>query len=202
MSNQRLDVQFPLAARDPIRGALRNLLGVLEARFSALEAQRADFDAAVNAFTTSGMQRINQIIVPAAERLAELTSIGALFTARSTSELSVGLGARNIVLTDQTRGNFAASRYLAVVNANDPRTAVAGLLVSYESSTGVLSLDIHEASMGDSSDPDWIICAAAPPELPSVIDAGFYDLPPTSVGVVPYVTDIFGGDDIEDGGAY
>lgn len=166
----------------------------IDLRLAAREIDGQRIGDAVDTVTNVALHRLNDTFTPVIEEAKNLLrSIGAMFTARSTSTLSIGLGRIEMVVTEETQATFAAAQYLAVVNVADPRTSMAGILVDYNSGTGVLIVDVHQATLVTLTDQSWVICAAAPPLLPSTIDGGMFDGSPNDSSAIPYVTDLFGG---------
>jgi len=102
------------------------------------------------------------------ERIETASHLGALFTARSNSQLAVEAGIRSLVIGPDDRQRFAPAGFLVVTSEIAPENWLAGRLNAYDAWSGELSL-LVTATGGAGTHSDWFITATTDPVLASAI---------------------------------
>ena len=159
-----LSRQFPLTARNTVIDAiwLTRLLAALDVRFLPLEEQRDALDVAISEVRQVGLDRINEILVPAIEQVLELSSLGFLI---ATSETSASIDDGNIldlVVTEGAeRALFTPSPFVALTREANTADYAICRLISYLNDTGALRVEVlsHAGNVGPHT--DWVIGALA-----------------------------------------
>jgi hypothetical protein len=140
-----------------ITGAQTSVDGAVSSAESAITSQEASAQASITSITAAAT-------AAATELQNSVSNLGALLTGTSSSTVTVAAGNLTFVLDEGSRPVFLASLFLAAVVSTDPNTWVAGELVSYDSTTGILVIDVT-ATRGSGSHSSWKIGITAVPQL-------------------------------------
>jgi hypothetical protein len=132
----------------------------VDGRLAQVEAISIDADAAIAAITATGLQRLNDALAPAFAEAAALADVGVWFSAHSTTDNVVENGIKIFQLDEVDRQRFAPAAYLAMFGATDVTKAMMGALVSYDRTTGTLTVNVDRSAGGPSYN-DWNISAAS-----------------------------------------
>ncbi len=136
----------------------------IDVRLGARENDAALIDAAIGAMLAVGMQRLNDTFAPLIlEARTQLANFGVLFTAQSESEVTIGLGEKSWVLTEESGESFVFTDYAYVHAAEEETTGVIGRVVSYDKTTRLLTLEVVLVD-GDGTFDAWIIGPAIKPD--------------------------------------
>lgn len=125
----------------------------------AIEALRAfapDWQAQVEALRAVGLERINEALLPAYEQIIQVSNLGALFSAQSSTSLAIGLGTRTFTIGATQRKNFAPTPYLMAYSGDDYGKSMIGTLSSYDPDTGELVMAVV-SKFGTGTFDDWTI---------------------------------------------
>lgn len=117
MGQSRLDKDFALDRSSRITDVWVNrLLTILETRIGGIEGKAADFDEAAASLVSLGLNRINEALIPALDRLSELVDLGFLL-ASSSSEITLELGAPTVwvIPPGPQRDFFTPSAFVIVM---------------------------------------------------------------------------------------
>jgi hypothetical protein len=164
---KRLDLQFPLNPRDPIRRELRKLLAVLEARLSAFDKLQKSYDDIVEEARLMGLQRINETLTPVVQdALDRLYRVQRLFEAASDTAYTVGTGHFLWYVLQEDRALFIPLDFVVVSRTSDPENIyVYGKVISYDRASGAIEVDVLAAHGAGGPYNDWTIRAAAPSDV-------------------------------------
>lgn len=137
----------------------------LDIRLHARELDGAKIDGAVDALTAVALQRLDDTFTPVVESaIARLESVGALFSAESLSEETIGLGTRNLVLTEATRAAYVETAFVVARPVSDPDVGMVCRVDSFERSNGLMVLTAVTV-FGAGTHSAWTIGVSAPPDL-------------------------------------
>ena len=158
---ERLDQNFQWG-RSPLQSELRRLMGVLEPRFGSLERHIVDWEAAVDAITNVGLQRVNDTLGPLLERLQQASDTGFMVIAANDQPQTLIV---DDVLGFQATSDgyqvFQPTEYLLIVDSDDETNWGMLEVQSWVKNTGELSAKVKFAAKEQSGN-SWIIsCNAA-----------------------------------------
>lgn len=160
MALKRLDEQFPFSSKQPVGEQFRQALRAIEARFSGLEAQRADFDAAVTDFTTIALDRVNDILLPAAEKIIRITDLGFLRVHSGSSVALIAGQDKTFVIPEGDERDLFQPSTFVTIQRTTPGTennySIAQVL-SWDKSNGFLTLRLLSVSGSAGPFTDWEI---------------------------------------------
>ena len=158
---RRLDEQFPLDASDVVAPTMRQILRAIELRFSILEQTKADYEAAVAHLTSLGLARINEILLPASQRILDYSTLGFLL-ANSTSEVTLAEGAQALfIIDDETqRQLFTPTPFVAIQRNGSPDDYAVAKIDVLHRDTGSLLVTVASVYGNPGPHNDWVITAA------------------------------------------
>lgn len=156
-------------------------------RVSALETYKPQFDELLATIQQTGLNKLNDILLPIFVELTSLLQLGEIMSAQSASSVTIGMGAKTFVVDDDAQAAvFAPAKWLSIMTA-DAAVGMSGRLTSYDRTTGTLVLNIME-TYGSGTFNAWLISPSSPPMLAApVVDAGTFDGIPQQVGLIPYL---------------
>lgn len=146
------------------------LLKAIEARFKPLEAQSGSLDAAIEAIRKVGLDRINEVLVPAIQLILDIQSKGFMIAASSTPATMVTGDVLTFVIDDEgQRALFTPSDFVALTRASTPDDYAVLRTVAYTASTGqyIGQVIAYEGSAGPHS--NWVLGALAGSTMASVM---------------------------------
>lgn len=114
------------------------------ARFKALEVPAKSAETMLAQLQAIGLQRIADALAPVYAELVSLSQLGAIFTAPSSSTVSYGPGTRTFIVAEESRRTFAAAAYVSAVEVGNVTRSLSGRLLSYDRSTGTLTLLVDQ----------------------------------------------------------
>ncbi len=129
----------------------------------AIEELRAfapDWESQVEALRAVGLERINAALLPAYEQIIQVSNLGALFSAKSETTLTIGLGTRTFTIRENQRLNFAPTPYLMAYADDDYGFSMVGTVSGYDSATGELVLSVV-STIGTGTFDDWTLSPIA-----------------------------------------
>ncbi len=107
-----------------------------------------------------GLQRIDEVLRPAYEEIATLGHLGAIFEARSGTDLIISGGLKILTIDEADRDRFAPAAYVALFQETDLGRAMLGRVIDYDRTGGMLSVDVDRFEGGGSA-AGWVISAAS-----------------------------------------
>ena len=122
---------------------LNAAMSVIDRRLSALEPFSPEWQAAIADLQRFGLDRLSDAIEPIYTRLKDISQIGALFTATSATELTIGATEQTLILSEDDRARFAASGYLTIQSIADPTKSMSGQMAFYSRETGELVVNVN-----------------------------------------------------------
>jgi hypothetical protein len=160
-SQSRLDKQFPFVPSSTgLLGTMRLLMAVLEARFQRVEEEQATAEEQADTLVDVGLARINEVLLPLVVRIQKLTSLGFL-VARSGSSVKLELAQKTFILTEgEQRDLFTPSAYVAIERVADFTTRAIAQVLSYDNTTGFLTVVIVAAFGSATPHDDWVITSS------------------------------------------
>lgn len=154
------DIAFGRADRLDQTGLNKRMKMIADA-IETLRAFSPDWEAQVRALRDVGLQRINEALLPAYDTILGLAQLGALFTAPSASEVTVGIGEKLFIVDEARRVGFAPAANLAITLDADPGVAMYGRLSGYDRESGTLAIIVTDA-FGEGVHSGWTITASPP----------------------------------------
>ncbi|WP_321336584.1 hypothetical protein [Breoghania sp.] len=131
-------------------------------RLRSLEAVKVSWDAVSETAVSVALTRINEVILPLSQSLADMAEFGFL-TAASASEVTLAVGeVAEFVIGDETqRELFQPTPFLAITREATVDDYAIGRLNAYDKSTGTLQIivDVIVGTAGPYS--DWYIAGLA-----------------------------------------
>ena len=159
----RLDEQFLFAAEEPQQRTMRRLVATLELRLSALERQRADYENAIKRVEDVALRRINDVLLPASERIQSYTTLGFLVI-HSDSENTLVEGQQRLFIANEgpQRDLFTPTPFVTIqrrLEEGKDDFAIA-VVNTYHSASGSLLVRIVAAYGEAGPFNDWVISAS------------------------------------------
>jgi hypothetical protein len=155
-------------------------------RFLILESFMPDWQKAVDTLNDVGLNRINSALTPVFQAYSEIASLGAIFSATSSTTLDLSPGTKTFVIDAPLRNQFAPARWMSALSSN-ALMSMAGLVTSYDRTTGNLVVNVVEV-YGSGSFSSWQLSPSSPPILAAaVVDGGVYDSTTVETDNVPFV---------------
>lgn len=147
----------------------------VDLRLHAVEEKAVGWDEQVERFEDVALAKIDEALLPileqallTRERIERAAHLGAIFTARSNSQVPVGAGIRPFTLQEDDRQRFAPAGFLVIASELAPDAWMAGRLNAYDPDSGQLSVLVTETG-GSGSYSDWFITATTDPVLATAI---------------------------------
>ncbi|MCW1412214.1 tail fiber protein [Rhizobium sp. 1AS11] len=136
-------------------------LNELTARFTSLEGIKISWDTVVQEGLGVAIDRINEVLGPAAERIQNIASLGFLSVSSSTDRI-LAPGINNFVVDPgDSRDLFVPTPFVAVTRLSEPLDYAIGVVTYWERATGSMDINIvYIEGDGDTHD-DWTISAVA-----------------------------------------
>lgn len=161
--SKRLDKEFALSRTSVINDLWVNrLLTILEARIGGIEGKAADFDEAAASLVSLGLDRINEALIPAIDRLRELTELGFLIAASSSEvEIEVGVPTLWVIPEGGQREFFTPSPFVALTRDATPDDYAIVQTISYDAEHGEFVGTPLSFAGNPGPHSDWTIGALA-----------------------------------------
>lgn len=162
MAQKTLSEQF-FATRDTdIDEAFWNkFLAELTARFSALESIKISWDTIVQEGLGVAIDRINEVLGPAAERIQNIAALGFLSVSSSTSR-TLAMGINNFIVDPgDARDLFVPTPFVAVTRETEPLDYAIGQVTFFDRVSGSIDIQIIHIEGDVGPHNDWTISAVA-----------------------------------------
>ena len=147
----------------------------VDLRLHAVEEKAVGWDEQVERFEDVALGKIDAALLPilqeaivVRERIESAAHLGALFTARSNTQLAIEAGIRSLTVGVDDRQRFAPAGFLVVTSEIAPQNWLAGRLNAFDPWSGELSV-LVTATGGSGTHSDWFITATTDPVLASAI---------------------------------
>jgi hypothetical protein len=157
----RLDEQFLFATDEPQQRTMRRLVATVENRLAAVEATRAEYDAVVNRLNATALARINEVLLPASERIVEYSRLGFLL-AYSQSSVSLVEGRQALFIIDEgpQRELFTPTPFVAIQRQRSLDDYAIARVDVLDRASGSLLVSIVAAYGAAGPFDDWVISAS------------------------------------------
>ncbi len=132
----------------------------VDLRLHTQEEIEKEWTFALEELRRIGLDRINEVLRPAYEEIAELGQLGAIFSAHSATELIISEGLKVLTIDEADRDRFAPAAYVALFQEDDLGRAMLGRVVDYDRAGGLLAVDV-DRSEGGGSAAGWMVSAAS-----------------------------------------
>lgn len=174
-------------------------------RFSAVEAFEPSWQAAVDDLQAYGFSRLDDAFAPLYEQIANISSLGSVFSAFSSApQLIKATGPVIFTIDDvSARQQFAFSTYMVAVSSDGVST-MSGLITAYDRTTGKLSMTVQAMTgINGGTSVNWTISPSLPPLATNLpVDGGNVDSAPgqkillkrTLTGAVPAAASLSSGE--------
>jgi len=145
--------------------SLNERFGDIHRRLIGVEQKALTINEAEANIVGTALKRIDAVLKPAFESIAERAHLGALLSATCEQEVAFPVnGQVSFLVVETDRLTFAPSPYLAFNSQGDPNVGMTGTLVSYVPATGLLIVDIDN-SVGDGTHTHWNVGLSTPADL-------------------------------------
>jgi len=133
----------------------------LGTRFASLDTVKVAWDEVSKQGVQVALDRINEALGPAAERIQNIASLGFLSVA-ATNEASLALGVVTFNMAPgPQRDLFVPTPFVAVTRAADPLDYGIGTVIYFNRETGVMDVQIQYVEGDPGPFSDWTISAVA-----------------------------------------
>lgn len=140
----------------------------LDARIASNEDQRSTLEEVIDEGRTVFRDKANDVLLPLIQEVNGIANVGVMLRATSATEHDVTVGGKVFVIDEGQRLRFAAPAYVAVYRMDSPQAAMLGEVVSYDSGTGELTVDVDRVS-GTGYGGGWTITVASPSDTAEAI---------------------------------
>jgi hypothetical protein len=162
MGQKTLSEQFYATRDTEFDGTYWNkFVSELQARFAALDSIKISWDTIVQEGLSVAIDRINEVLGPAAERIQNIAALGFLSVSSSTSR-TIGAGINNFMIdAGDARDLFVPTPWVAITREADPLDYAIGQVTFFDRASG--SMDIQVVYIEGDAGPhnDWTISAVA-----------------------------------------
>ena len=135
---------------------------VLDQRLRALEPFTPSWQQAVNDLRDVGLSRLNDAILPAYNRIQLLSTLGFLFAGSSSEVTLTNDMTATFVIDDETQKSlFTPTPFLALTRSSTIDDWAIAQLISYETATGTLMVQVKAITGNPGPHTDWQIGACA-----------------------------------------
>ncbi|MEE9481865.1 hypothetical protein [Methylobacterium ajmalii] len=135
-------------------------------RLLIIDSFRPSWEEQLDLLRSTGLARLDQALKPVYDGLVEVTQLGILFTADSTTPTTIGTGLKAFTVSKADRDRFAAAAYLSAQDTATPENTMFGRLQSYDRTAGVVTILVDQfAGEEGASSSTWRISAAASPNI-------------------------------------
>lgn len=162
----------------------------VDLRLGDLEKAGSALQQAKDEIVRLGLTQINVVIADALSSVANITELSDFFRADSESEITLGLGVKEIIIEEGDRENFAAPLFVAVAVEGQLDNWMAGQTQSWNKETGQLYVNVTHTK-GSGTFSDWVVTATQHPETGPTLDA--YTKSETDTAIAQAKSDLLGG---------
>lgn len=137
-------------------------VGGIDIRLKPLEQIKVDYDGLVQQGLGVALDRINQVLLPAAQRIQSVSTLGFLIV-DSTTELTLVEGEKStfLIAPGDQRDLFTPSPFVAVTRPDSTDDIALGRVTYWNATDGVLEIEIDHIRGDAGPHDDWqIVCGA------------------------------------------
>lgn len=166
----RLDQQF-LWDREALQPELRKFTQAVESRLKPLDDKIVDYDVVVGQLTATGLDRVNEILIPAVQSVIDLTDLGFMTASSTSYSVALDMGTATWVIdAGPQRTNFRPTPWVYVQHNEVLGDWAVGRLLSYDHVTGELELNIEFIPVGADPGPhvNWTL-SMSPAATPTLL---------------------------------
>lgn len=150
------------------------LLKAIEAVIAPLQSQKAELDGAISTFEAIGLERINEILVPAIQSVLVIQERGFLVAHSETANTLVQGDVLTFYVEDpDERVLFTPSPFVAVTREDNADDYAIARRVSYDKDAGAFICEVLSISGDPGPHADWVIGAMAGPTLAAISNAEY-----------------------------
>lgn len=137
----------------------------IDLRLAARENDAATLEAIAQGLEALALSRLNDVFLPLiTEAQTRLNSLGASFSAESSTEITMATGEIEIELSEATAENYVYTDYVALRSASAPSNQMTAQVQSFNRATKMLYLNVVHVE-GSGTYDDWLIRVGTPPDL-------------------------------------
>lgn len=132
--------------------------GRVDQRLAALEELRISWESATDTLTRQGLARIDEVLAPAFQKIEDVLELGFMTASSSTSHTLV-LNDELVFIVDEgaRRELFQPTAFLAITRVATIADYALARLLSYNSTTGALTVEIISVAGNPGPHTDWEI---------------------------------------------
>lgn len=139
---------------------LNKRLKDIDLRLSKQEDIQKDWTSALQQVQQTGIEKVNEVLFPAYQRIQELGQLGAMFTAHSATEIEISEGLKRLTIDEDERDAFAPAAFVAAFVEENLNLAILGQVQAYDRASGELSIVVTRFA-GSGTGANWVIHAAS-----------------------------------------
>lgn len=132
----------------------------IDLRLSKQEDIQKDWTSALQQVQQTGIEKVNEVLFPAYQRIQELGQLGAMFTAHSATEIEISEGLKRLTIDEDERDAFAPAAFVAAFVEENLNLAILGQVQGYDRASGELSVVVTRFA-GSGTGAKWVIHAAS-----------------------------------------
>lgn len=139
---------------------LNKRLRDIDLRLSKQEDIQKDWTSALQQVQQTGIEKVNEVLFPAYQRIQELGQLGAMFTAHSATEIEISEGLKRLTIDEDERDAFAPAAFVAAFVEENLNLAILGQVQNYDRASGDLEIVVTRFA-GTGTGANWVIHAAS-----------------------------------------
>jgi hypothetical protein len=162
------------AARDPslsLETMFKTLLLDVDARIVEQEERVLEIEKIKSTILQTVLEYNQQALEPEFARIRELADLGLLFEGHSSTELTISMGQKVLVIDEEDRERFTPTGFVGLIRTGDPGHAMTGARADYDRESGALTINV-ERLLGDGTYDDWtVVATSATDNAQAAVDA-------------------------------
>jgi len=161
--SSRFDRAYRVSGTTVVNADIWNrIMRDIDTRIVAVEEKKADFEEAEKTLLDLGLRRINETLLPAAQRIQAVSELGFLI-ASSDEELTVvpDQQASLRISEGAQRDLFTPSPFVALTRRSTVEDYAIARVVTYDRETGILVFDVESVTGNPGPHNDWDVVALA-----------------------------------------
>lgn len=137
-------------------------------RLRTLESIKVSFDELTQLGIEVVLARLNEVLLPAAQKIRDLSTLGFLIAKSETSVTLADGPAQFVIVPGTQRELFTPSEFVAITRESTTADYAIAHVLQYDAETGVLEVDVKEVFGDPGPHADWEIGALAGSTMASV----------------------------------
>lgn len=161
--SSRFERAYRVDGRTVLNAAFWNrIMRDLDTRIVGIEEKKADFEEAEKTLLDLGLRRINETLLPAAERIFRVAELGFL-VASSDEEATLvqGQQASLTIREGDQRDLFTPSPFIALTRRSTTDDYAIARTIAYDRESGILLFDVETLVGNGGPHDDWDVAAMA-----------------------------------------